>query len=105
QDRSSTPDSGLASAQVRSRCAVLFTMFLLGAFSLPGSAAVLLVGYGSGNSEEAARAAAQEDLAYRLQRLGARRLQAGAGKVSASVQRALIEGRELPLIRIEVVGA
>jgi hypothetical protein len=84
---------------------LLFAMFLLGAFAVPVSAAVLLVGYGSGDSEETARAAAQEDLAYKLQRLGARRLHAGSGKVSASVQRALVEGRELPLIRIEVVGA
>jgi hypothetical protein len=84
---------------------LLFSMFLLGALAAPVSAAVLLVGYGTGNSEEAARAAAQEDLEHRLQRLGARRLQAGSGKASASMQRALIEGRELPLIGIETVGA
>jgi len=79
-------------------------MFLLAVFATPAWAAVLLVGYGIGNSEEAARAAAQDDLAYRLQRLGTRRLQSASGKAVA-LRRAFVPGRELPLIGIETVSA
>jgi hypothetical protein len=56
---------------------------------------VLLTGYGSAPSEATARAAAREDLAYRLQRAVARRVTA----------RSFQEGREFPLIGIDVVSA
>src|SRR5215813_9915208 len=70
----------------------------LGALALPAQAAVLLTGYGSALSEDAARAAAREDLAYRLQRAVARRLPTGS-------DRAFPEGREFPLIGIEQASA
>jgi hypothetical protein len=73
-----------------------FALVLLGALvALPVSAAVLLTGYGSASSENAARAAAREDLAYRLQRAVARRV----------TGRSFQEGREFPLIGIDMVSA
>jgi hypothetical protein len=80
-------------------CARLAAGCILGALALPASAAVLLTGYGSAPTEDAARAAAREDLAYRLQRAVARRLQTGAA------QRAFPEGREFPLVGIELASA
>jgi hypothetical protein len=68
---------------------------LLGLAALPVSAAVLLTGYGSGDSDAAARVAAREDLAYRLQRAVA-----ASQKTDAS-RRAFVEGREFPLIGVE----
>jgi len=75
-------------------------LILLGALvALPASAAVLLAGYGTANSEEAARAAAREDLGRRLQRAVVLRLR------SESASRAFVEGREFPLIGIELASA
>jgi hypothetical protein len=71
----------------------------LGVVTLPASAAVLLTGYGSAGSEDAARAAAREDLAVRLQRAVVLRLK------TESARRAFIEGREFPLLGIEVTSA
>jgi len=65
----------------------------LGAVALPASAGVVLAGYGSADSENAARAAAQDDLAHRLQRAIVR---------TESARRAFVEGREFPLIGIEM---
>ncbi len=89
---------------VQSCRSVLFATFLLAVVAAPAWAAVLLVGHGSSKSAEAARAAAQEDLAYRLQRIGAHRPQSASGKAVA-LPRALAPGRELPLIGIEMVRA
>jgi hypothetical protein len=75
-----------------------FALLLLGALvALPASAAVLLAGYGSAGSEDAARAAAREDLAVRLERAVA----ANRGAERSG----LVEGRELPLIGVESVSA
>jgi len=71
----------------------------LGVVALPASAAVLLTGYGSADSEDAARAAAREDLAHRLQRAVVLRLRA------KSAPRAFVDGREFPLIGIEMARA
>jgi hypothetical protein len=72
---------------------------LLGLAALPVSAAVLLTGYGSGNSDAAARVAAREDLAYRLQRAIA------ASQKTDAARRAFVEGREFPLIGVEFAKA
>jgi len=71
--------------------------WLLGIAAAPASAAVLLTGYGVADSEPAARAAAREDLAVRLQRAVA----ANRG----AERRGLVEGRELPLIGVETASA
>ena len=72
---------------------------LVGALvALPASAAVLLAGYGSAGSDDAARAAAREDLAVRLQRAVVVRLKTDAAR------RAFVEGREFPLIGIEMTN-
>ena len=76
----------------------LLAACLAGVFALPVSAAVLLTGYGSADSEEAARAAARQDLAVRLQRAVASRLRTESGRP------ALVEGREFPLIGIEMAS-
>jgi hypothetical protein len=82
-----------------SRCARFLAACLLGVFALSASAAVLLTGYGSADSEDAARAAAREDLAHRLQRAVVLRLK------TESARRAFVEGREFPLIGIEMTSA
>jgi hypothetical protein len=66
--------------------------------AFPATAAVLLAGHGSADSEDAARAAARADLAYRLQRAVVLRLK------TESARRALVEGREFPLIGIELAS-
>ena len=71
--------------------------WLLAIATAPASAAVLLAGYGVADSEAAARAAAREDLAVRLQRAVA----ASRG----AQRRGLVEGRELPLIGVETASA
>lgn len=81
------------------RCARFLAACCLGVLALPAFAAVLLTGYGSAGSEDAARAAAREDLALRLQRAVALRLQ------TESARRDFIEGREFPLIGIEMRSA
>ena len=73
--------------------------YLSGVAALPVSAAVLLAGYGSAGSEDAARAAAREDLAVRLQRAVVSRLR------NEALRGALVEGREFPLIGIEMASA
>ena len=77
----------------------LLAACLAGVFALPVSAAVLVTGYGSAGSEDAARAAAREDLAVRLQHAVASRLRTG------SARSALVEEREFPLIGIEIASA
>src|SRR5512134_903307 len=79
----------------------------LAAVSMPASATVLAVGHGSGDSPEAARAAARDDLALRLQRRAEVRLEGARGNAAASVKRAIAGGRELPLIGVKLasVGA
>jgi hypothetical protein len=72
---------------------------LLGGVALPASAAVLLTGYGTADSEDAARTAAREDLAHRLQRAVVLRLKTEAAR------RAFVEGREFPLIGVETASA
>jgi len=72
---------------------------LLGLAALPVSGAVLLTGYGSGDSDAAARGAAREDLAYRLQRAVA------ASQKTEAARRAFVEGREFPLIGVEFAKA
>jgi hypothetical protein len=71
----------------------------LGVVTLPAAAAVLLTGYGAADSEQAARAAAREDLAHRLQRAVVLRLK------TESARRAFVEGREFPLLGIEMASA
>src|SRR5215831_256470 len=72
---------------------------LVGALvALPASAAVLLAGYGSAGSDDAARAAARADLAVRLQRAVVVRLKTDAAR------QAFVEGREFPLIGIEMAN-
>jgi hypothetical protein len=71
------------------------------AISVPGSAAVLAVGHGSGTSPEAARAEARADLALRLQRRAAAQIDRVSGKTAVSTRRAIAGGRELPLVEIE----
>lgn len=68
----------------------------------PASAAVLAAGYGYGASPEAAGAAARADLALRLQRRAAARLDGVSGGTAVSVSRAIAGGRELPLMDIEL---
>jgi len=75
---------------------------LLWAIAPPAPAAVLLAGYGQGDSAEAARAEARHDLAYRLGRLAASHFDGKSG--SAIAYRAIAGGRELPLIGIELVA-
>jgi len=87
------------STPARGRCARFLAACLLGVLALPASGAVLLTGYGSADLEDAARAAAREDLAYRLQRVVVLRLQTDAAR------RAFVEGREFPLIGIEMKSA
>lgn len=73
------------------------TLAVLGTLvALPASAAVLLAGYGVAGSDDAARAAAREDLAVRLQRAVVVRLKTDAAR------RAFPEGREFPLIAVEL---
>lgn len=74
------------------------------AISIPAAAAVLAVGHGSGSSPEAGRAAAQADLAFRLQRRAALQFESASGKAAGSVRRAIAGGRELPLIETEVAS-
>ena len=72
---------------------------LLGLAALPVAAAVLLTGYGSGDSDAVARVAARDDLAYRLQRAVA------ASQKTDAARRAFVEGREFPLIGVEFAKA
>ena len=72
---------------------------LLGFLALPASAAVLLTGYGSGDSDETARSAARQDLAVRLQRAVVISLK------TEQARRALVDGREFPLVGVEMAKA
>jgi hypothetical protein len=84
-------------------CVAVLATF--GAISVPGSAAVLAVGHGSGTSPEAARAEARADLALRLQRRAAAQIDRVSGKTAVSIKRAITGGRELPLVEIEIAAS
>src|SRR5262249_30204720 len=91
RDRFGISLSALLMSRTATTLAVLGTLV-----ALPASAAVLLAGYGVAGSDDAARAAAREDLAVRLQRAVVVRLKTDAAR------RAFPEGREFPLIAVEL---
>lgn len=76
----------------------------LGAAATPALSAVLAVGHGSGESAEAARSAARDDLALRLQRLAEARTEGDHSTATASLRRAIAGGRELPVLGVEFVS-
>ena len=95
----------MASPFLRLRIASCIALFAASAAPNPASAAVLAIGHGYGATPEAARAAAGADLALRLQRRAAVRLDSVPGKTAASTKRAIAGGRELPLIKVELSDA
>lgn len=88
-----------------SRVAWCFAALLQGAIAAPVSAEVLLAGIGAGDSAEAARAGAREDLALRLRRQAALQLEALSGDSAALLRQVLAGDRELPLLGVEWADA